>query len=94
MAERNYLPEFMVRSKAYSTARKPPGGDTNDIFGLEARQRESSVAIYTDRRMKNTAFPGKLFVFIESTKYKCLLVTYRLMCLHTQISGTSLTEIN
>lgn len=65
MADRNYLPQFMVRSKAYTTARKPPGGDTNDIFGLEARQRESNVAVYTDRRMKITASPGKLFVFIN-----------------------------
>lgn len=64
MAERNFLPQFMVRGKTYSpTARKPPGGDTNDIFGLEARQRKSNVAIYNDRKMKNTASPGKPFVF-------------------------------
>ena len=65
MAERNYLPQFMVRGKLYSSdARKPPGGDTNDIFGLEERQNERKLAIYADKRKKNIASPGKSFVFL------------------------------
>lgn len=62
MAEINFLPAFMDRSRNYSaSSRNHPGGDTHDIFGIEKRQRERKELSYGKISVKNVAMSGKSF---------------------------------